>query len=309
MRKIISLFLILTMCVGLVACGSNIATSKPGYKEQKVTYKKLFEVTCVNDEIICEKDSIIKADDLVLTLNVKNISDSDRKFSSVSYFDVKQGDKPLYPASYKNKKGKLYSSYENKVIEDGDTMTIKYAWQLKDHDDDVVVNFINKKTGATVGKMKFKVKGRQTGENISYEKESKREYKDKLKIKKVKLKSCTVKVPKGWFVRSKTSNNVSLQKKTKNPDGVIKSISVNSFGVKVKNAKAEAKRRASFFSVNKKDVKEFTVDGKTCYGFNASDHQFEILGKSSKGYGFEISGTGIGYDEAKSIIDKSIEIK
>ena len=46
MNRIIGLVLVITMCLGLVACGSSSkdASSDPNYKEQEVKYKGDFDV-------------------------------------------------------------------------------------------------------------------------------------------------------------------------------------------------------------------------------------------------------------------------
>ena len=297
MKKIIALLLVLCMGVCLVACGSNNgASNDPDYKQQKVTYKKSFEVTCINDEVVCDKDSLKKEDDLVLTLEVKNIGDKAQRFSSIANMNATQGKKTIYPGSLKDKKGKPIIYQANKVIKKGKTATIKYDWKLDNHKDDVVVKFNAFLAGNDAGKMTFEIEDRQTEENAKYEKESKKEYESKSKIKKVDLKTVKVSIPKGWIANNTSKSYTSIEKIT---DGPIEVVSISAPSVKVKNIKTEAKKYKKNFHDKKMKF----------YGFEPTSTQFYLFGKAANGKRIEISGVGLSYKEAKKVIDKSVKIK
>ncbi len=309
MKKIVSLLLVLVMGACLVACGSTEkgASSDPNYKQQKVTYKKLFEVTCINDEVVCNKDMPNKPDALVITLKVKNIGKNDQKFATIANINAKQGDQSIFSAYLKDKKGKPYQYYADQIIKPGETSIIKYDWKLVNHEDDVVALFQGYTVAHSAGKMTFKTKGRQTKDNAKYEKESKKEYESKLKVKDADIGAAKVTVPEGWFARSVSSFAVGLEKIKKK--GSTEIISVNASSMKIDSAKAEAKRYMANFGDDKMKIKTYKVDGKTCYGFEPNDTQFYIYGKSSDNQRIEIDGMGIGYKDAKSVIDKNVKIK
>lgn len=308
MRKIVCLIIVLAMCLGLVACGTSEdgASNDPNYKKQDVTYKDGFDVKCINDEIVCEDEFSGKADYLVITLDVKNIGKEDKKFAPYAHIIAKQGKETLTLGNLKNEKGKPYYNDRNKIIKPDKTLTLKYDYKLANHKDDVVVNFDSYLVGNGAGKMKFKVEGRESKEFAKYEKESKKEYESNAKIKKVDMKACKITVPKGWTIRNASKNYSSIQKDGKNQS---KSISVSSPSTKISNAKAEAKKYRKNFNDKKIKIKEYKVDGKTFYGFEPTNTQFYIYGKSSNGYRVEISGMEIGYKDAKNIIDNNIKIK
>ncbi len=308
MRRIIGLLLVLCMGACLVACGSSNkeASDDADYKQQKVTYKGNFEVTCINDEIVCDKASSLKPDNIVITLEVKNIGKKDEKFSSYANVFAKQGKDILYSAYLKDKKDKTYSFYRDQIIKSGDTATLKYDYKLNNHKDDVVLEFSGYTQGSEAGKMKFKTEGRQTKQNANYEESSKREYESREKIKEGKFKSCTVTVPKGWVARSLSTVAISMEKEKDGPSQII---SVQAYDTKIASAKAEAKRYLANFGNKKLKIKKYAIDGKTCYGFEPTDNQFYIYAKSSKGGRVEIDGMGISYKEAKKVIDKNIDIK
>ena len=308
MNRIIGLVLVVAMCLGLVACGcsSKDASSDPNYKEQEVTYKGDFDVKCINDEIVCDNTFAGKADYIVITLEVKNISKKSKMFTSYANINAKQGKETLYLGNLKDKKGKPYYEKRSKKIKPGKTVTLKYDYKLANHKDDVIVNFDSYLVGNGAGKMKFKVEGRESKEFAKYEKESKKEYESNAKFKKVDMKACKITVPKGWTIRNASKNYSSIQKDGKDQS---KSISVSSPSTKISNAKAEAKKYRKNFNDKKIKIKEYKVDGKTFYGFEPTNTQFYIYGKSSNGYRVEISGMEIGYKDAKNIVDNNIKIK
>ncbi len=304
MRKVLSLVLVLCMGACLVACGCG----NSDYKEQKVTYKGLFEVTCVNDEIICDKDYYTKPDNLIITLEVENIGKKDEVFANYSNIIASQDGKGLNSSFLKGKNGKPYGYNSNKTIKKGDTATIKYAWQLDNPEDDVIVSFNGYMMNSGAGKMTFKVKGRQTKENINYAESSKKEYESKQKIKEGDLENCKVTVPKGWTARSLSSFSISMEK-NKKKDEPSNIISVESHTTKVANTKSEAENKALDFKMKKSAVKEYKVAGKTFYGVEPTEHQFYLFGKASNGQKIVIDGMGISYKKAKGILNKNIKVK
>ena len=309
MRKVLSLVLIACLGVCLVACGSSKegASSDPDYKEQKVTYKDHFQVTCINDQVVCNKEMPNKPDVLVVTFEVKNIGKTDEKFSTFANINAKQGDESIYSAYLKDKKGKPYEYYADQIVKAGDTTTIKYDYKLANHEDDVVLNFNGYTVAGDAGKMTFKVKGRQTKQNAKYEEESKKEYESKAKIKEADIGAAKITVPKGWFARSVSTYGMSLEKiKDEGPTQII---SFSTSTLKIDNAKSEAKRYMANFGDNKTKIKTYKIDGQTCYGFEPVDTQFYIYAKSSDNERVEMDGMGISYKDAKSVLDKCVDIK
>lgn len=308
MKRIIGLVLIFAMCLGLVACGSSNdeASSDPNYKEQTVTYKGDFDVKCINDEIVCGKEFSGKADYIVLTFEVKNISKKDKVFTSYANMKAKQGKETLYLGNLKDKKGKPYYYYRSQKIKPGKTATLKYDYKLVNHKDDVVVNLDSFLVGNEAGKMKFKTEGRKTKEYAKYEAESEKEHESLAKIKKVDMNACKVSVPKGWIVRNASEYFTNMQKDKKDSTEVI---TISTTSTKIDSSKAEAKKYRKNFNDKKLKLKSYKVDGEIFYGFEPSGKQFYLYGKSSKDYRIEISGMDIGYKEAKDVIDKSIKIK
>ncbi len=306
MRRVLGLFLVICMSVCFVACGSG--SNNSNYKEQKVTYKDNFEVTCVNDEVVCCKDYYTKPDNLIITLEVENISDKDEKFATFANIIAKQGDKSLAGSFLKDKNGKPYSDSANKTIKSGDTATIKYAWQLDNPNGDVVVDFKGYVSGAGAGKMTFKVKGRQTKENAKYQAQSKKEFESRQKIRNAELDSCKVTIPDGWTVRNVSEYSVNMEKDKKQNEP-SKIVSVQSYSTKVSNAKSEAENKAINFGDKKGAVKEYKIAGKKFYGVEPTDNQFYLYGKASNGNKIQIDGMGIAYKDAKSILNKNIKFK
>lgn len=308
MNRVIGLILVLTLSLGLVACGSSSkdASSDPNYKEQEVTYKGDFDVKCINDEIVCGDEFSGKADYLVITLDVKNISKEKKRFTSYANMNAKQGKKTLNLGNLKDKKGKPYYYYRDQYIKPGKTATLKYDYKLENHKDDVVVKFDGFVVGTGAGKMTFETEGRKTKEYAKYEAESKKEHESQAKIKKVDMNACKVTVPKGWIFKNTSKTYTNMQKDKKD---TFNTISVSTTSTKIKSAKKEAKAYRKNFKDKKLKVKSYKVDGNTFYGFEPTGDQFYLYGKSSKGYRVEISGMGISYKDAKGIIDKNITIK
>ena len=309
MKKILSLLMILALSVAcLVGCGSkNDNEIDPDYTVQTVKYDGAFKITCIKDEVICDKDSSIKTDNLVITVKVKNIGKEDAKITSVANVITKQGDKTLYSSYLKDKKGKLFSFYRDQIIKKGEEKTLKYSWQLENSEDDVNVNFNGYVTGADAGVMKFKVKGRQTKEHEKYVAESKKEYESKAKVRSASLKACDVKVPDGWIIRSVSDSRIEMQK-DKN-DGPTEILAITSYEMKIKSAKAEAERYIGNFNNSKLKVETYKIGGEKFYGFEPVDTQFYLYGVSSDGYRIEVTGMQVKYKDVKKILDKMIKVK
>ena len=306
MRKVLSLVLVLCMGACLVACGSSKSSSN--YKEQKVTYKDKFEVTCTNDEVVCNKEYTHKPDVLVVTLKVKNIGKKDDSFASVANIIPKQGEELLTMADITDKNGKILSSNASDTIKKGKTATIKYGWNLENHKDDVIVNFDGYIIDADAGKMTFKVKGKQSKENAKYEEESKKEYESRQKMKDLDSAAFKITVPKEWTAIESTDDSIKIEA-NKEVEGVSPNIKVNSYDFGEKNVKKRAFDGAKAFKIKKGDVKTYKVNGKTFYGFEPVDDQFYLYGKASNGNNIEIDGMHISYKNAKKLLNKNITIK
>ncbi len=305
MRRVLSLILVLCMGACLVACGSSKSSD---YKKQKVTYKGKFEVTCTNDEVVCNKEYTNKPDVLVVTLEVKNIGKKDDSFASVANILPKQGEELLSLADLEDKKGKNISSNANDKIKKGETATIKYGWNLENHKDDVIVNFDGYMMDSDAGKMTFKVKGKQSKENAKYEQESKKEYESKQKMKDLDCAAFKAIVPKGWTAIESTDDYIKIES-NKEVGGVSPNITVNSYDFGEKNVKKRSFDGAKAFKIKKGDVKTYKVNGKTFYGFEPVDDQFYLYGKASNGNNIEIDGMHISYKNAKKLLNKNITIK
>ena len=300
--------MVIGMCAGLVGCGSSSGEdgAAPDYTVQKVKYDGAFEITCIKDEVVCDKESSMKSDNLVITVNVKNIGKKESKITNSANVITKQGDRILYSSSLKDKKGNFFSFYRDQIIKPGKTKTFKYAWKLEDPKKDVVVEFNGYTTGTGAGKMKFKIAGRESKEHAKYAEESKKEYESKSNIKKASLKACDIKIPDGWFARTVSQTRVEIQKKG---DGPTQLIAVSSYSIKCDDPKAEAKKYVENFNNKKIKVNKYKVAGETFYGFEPLDTQFYLYGKSSDKDRIEISGFTMSWKDAKKIVNKMIKIK
>lgn len=307
MKKLLAIIMVTGVCLSLVGCGGSKdgQSAAPDYTVQKVVYDDAFEIECINDEVICDKQSSSKSDNLVITVNVKNIGKKDSKITSVANIMARQDMMTLYSSSLKDKKGNFYSFYRDQIIKPGKTKTFKYAWKLEDSKEKVIVDFRGYTTATKGGKMAFKVDGRQSKENAKYVAESKKEYESKTKIKEAKLTNCDVVVPEGWFARSVSDTRLEMQKKA---DGPTQIVAITSYNFKLpKGPEAEAKKYVKNFNNSKLKVKKYKVAGKTFYGFEPVDTQFYIYGQASNGGRIEVSGMQISWKDAKKVVEKMIK--
>lgn len=278
MKKMISLAMVLTMALGLAACGGSAK-----YEEQTFTLSR-WEVTITNDEVVFSESE--NCDVLNVYVTAKNTGEDAAAYSSTANVNPYQGEDRLDSGELGD-----YSQYQNEV-EPGETIDVVYSWELID-DRDVIVNFGGYTVAVEDTDITFVVRDRITDEWKAAQEAAAAELAEKMDVSTVSLEGgVTVDVADGWYVDDSDDSEVTVQ--LNDESGNVEVKTSNLWGT----AQEWAEKMAGNYQKDASVLTTQDINGTTYICLPVNDTQFMLFADIGDGYAVRMYGMFISLDDA-----------